>query len=214
MWSKTVGQGKVRRSVSARLRRAGWIVLLGTPLLAGGWMVSQRAVEEGALRRATSHFQRGEWQATLDALEPLRIRPLLSGVTRRQAAELYFRLGEDQKAHRILIGQKFHADDPADTHLKSLATKCQSAETLIRQADQSQNLRQRYELTRRAQAELPEAPRVLQRVVQAELALMLRDPKSEAATRFETDYTQLRVAAPQLANQVRSQAEAMAGEVR
>jgi hypothetical protein len=177
-------------------------------------MIFQRAVEDASLQRASLQFQRGEWQAALDSLEPLRARPLLSGLTRRRAAELYFRLGEDQKAHRLLVGQKFHPEDPADERLKALAAHCQRAEALIRQADQAKSPEQRYRLTRRAQQELPQAPHVLQRLVKEELALLLRQPESEAASRFETDYTQLRVAAPKLAAQVRTEAEALAGEVR
>lgn len=196
------------------LRTIWWCLALAIPLLLGGWMVAQRAAETGPLRRANAHLQRGEWYAALASLEPLRSRPLLSGLARRQAAELYLRLGEDQKGHQLLIGQKFHPNDPADARLKALATRCQRAEALIRQANQTKSLEQRYELTRQAQDEMPESPRVLQQLVRVELALMLKDPKSAAGSRFEPDYTQLRLAAPPLADQVRTEAEAMAGEVR
>lgn len=196
------------------LRRAGWVLVIACPLAAGAWVMAQRNAEEGVLRQAMAQFRRGEWQAASATLEPLHRRSLLSGPTRRQAAELYFRLGDDQKGHRLLLGLKFQPNDAADTRLKEWVVRSQRAEALIRRANGTKNPNQRFELTKQAHDELPEAPHVLQRLVREELALMLKDQKSEAAARFEEDYTQLRLAAPQLASEVRSEAEALVGEVR
>jgi hypothetical protein len=196
------------------LRKVGWVLVIACPLAAGAWTMAQRNAEEGVLRRATAQFQHGEWQAATATLEPLHRRSLLSVPARRRAAELYFRLGEDQKGHRLLLGLKFQANDPTDARLKEWVVRSQRAEALIRRANGMKSPLQRFELTKQAHDELPEAPHVLQRLVREELALMLKDPKSEAASRFEEDYTQLRLAAPQLATEVRSEAEALAGEVR
>src|SRR5438046_6437707 len=79
-----------------------WALVPLALLLAAAWMVSARAGEERILRSAGARLDRGESEAALAALEPLWHRPLPSRAARRQAAEIYFRLGEDKKGLAML----------------------------------------------------------------------------------------------------------------
>ncbi|HTE20124.1 MAG TPA: hypothetical protein VK689_17305, partial [Armatimonadota bacterium] len=85
-----------------------WLVLLVVvlPLVAAVAFVAWRAGEDALLGRARAQMARGELEAVDASLEPLRRRPLLSGEGRRGAAELYLRLGDDHKAHTLLLGQR------------------------------------------------------------------------------------------------------------
>jgi hypothetical protein len=180
-------------------RRLVWTLVLLAPLLAAGWIAAARATADSVIARAASHLERGEAEAASDALGSLPVRVLLSRDARRRAAALFFRLGEDRKGHALLLGEKLSERDPEDRHLRELSAHCRRAAAVLQQADRSSDPQERLRLARSAQAELPDSPQVLRRVVQEELVLMVRRPGGEPSSAFERDYTALRVKAPRLA---------------
>ena len=182
-----------------------WLVALVVllPLAAAVAFVVWRAGEDALLGRARAQMARGELEAVGATLEPLRRRPLLSGEGRRGAAELYLRLGEDHKAHSLLVGQRPDPRDPRDRRLQELSARCQRAAALLHRADRSRDPEERVLLARAAYRELPEAPRVLQRVVMEELLAVAktRDPGHNAAG--QQAYAELKQKAPGLAAELK-----------
>lgn len=191
------------------------VAILLIPLAAGAWVQSQRAAEEKVLSRAAAQMEQGRWEAARTTLNELRSRRFLSGSARHQGAALYFRLGEDRTAHTLLGPTRFDASDPRDVRLRDLAARCQRASALVKKSETATQPQDRLRLLREAQDELPESPHLLQRVVREELSAMLNgeetDPQETA--RFEEDYTQLRIAAPELAAEVRSEITALTGRM-
>jgi hypothetical protein len=182
-----------------RRRPSRWLLLLSLLLLPVA-LVSCRAQEEGALRQSAARLERGELEGALAALEPLLHRPLLSGGTRRQAAELYLRLGEDSRARDLLRGQRFDAKSADDTRLRDRIDRCRRASELLEQASHTVEPAERVRLVAEARQAVPESPRVLQRLVQEELLAMTRSPAPEASQAFEEGYRELRRKAPGLAD--------------
>src|SRR5205814_9730533 len=113
-----------------------------------------------------------EPEAALATLTPLSRRLFLSREARRRAAGLYFRLGADQEAHALLLGQPFNERDPEDLRLREWSGRCQRAAALLRRAGQSADPAERVRLARAAHAGLPDAPGVLQWLVHEELLAM------------------------------------------
>ena len=194
---------RARRVFSLDLRKAVLALLLFL-LLAAGWVVASRGTEDRILAAAEGHLRSGEPEAALGALEPLHGRPLLSSAARRRAAGFYFRLGEDRKAHALLRGQRFDTEDAEDLRLRDLAGRNYRAAQLLRRVERSHNPEERVRFLQAARKELPEAPRLLQRLVQEELLAMVRTGKPEHSAAFERDYLELRAMAPQLADEIKA----------
>lgn len=190
------------------------VVLLLIPLAAGAWIQSQRSAEAKVLSTVAAQMERGQWETARETLAALRSRRFLSGNARRLAAGFYFRLGEDRSGHELLGAAQFDPDNPEDVRLRELAARCQRAAALVARAEKASSPAGRLKLLREAQVELPESPLLLQRIVREELAEMVGATKSDPAAmaRFEEDYTQLRIAAPKLAAELRKEAAALAGK--
>lgn len=192
-------------------RRLLWILLILAPLVLGLGLVLWRSGEDALVARAAAQLRAGEWEASLATLQTLRRRPLLSSEGRRRGAELFFRLGEDQDGHTLLKGQRFDEKDPEDRRLKELTSRNLRAARLLEQAERARDPEDRLRLVRSAQIELPEAPRVLQRVVLEELAdVTAARSEAEAQKRVEEyleDYAELRRKAPSLAAAVKERHE-------
>jgi hypothetical protein len=135
---------------------------------------------------------------------------LLPGEQRRQAAELFFRLGEDRQAHRYLLGQHFDPHDPADVQLRELGIRCQRAALAVAQAAKVHG-EAKLRLLQEAHRQLPEAPDVFRQVVEAELARMVVQGDPAAEAEFTRDYAALRVHSPAGADTVKRNAAAASG---
>lgn len=200
-----------------KLRRFLLVLAFALPLLAGVGLVAWRSGEDLLLSRATQQFQADQWEASLNHLGALQKRPLLSSSGRRKAAELFFRMGEDQHGHALLRGQRFDEKDPEDQALRELTGRCLQAARLLEKADRAKNPVERLRHARAAHQEVPDAPRLLQRVVLEELAALTRarSPKeaAELSEAYVQDYAVLRQNAPTLAAEVRRQHEALQGRV-
>jgi hypothetical protein len=189
-----------------RRLRVGWrpvLIAAGIlPLTAVLALAGVRAGEESLLDAAAAHLRQGQPEAALGPLARLRDRRFLFVSTRRRAAVLYFRLGEDKEALRMLAGQKFDADDPNDLQLRQLSSKCLRAGKLLRQADGSRDPAERVTLVRKAVEEVPDSPRLLERAVQEELLAMTVPNGPDVDQEFSEDYAALRRKAPGLAKQL------------
>lgn len=192
--------GNSRRTL---LRRLAIVLVLLAPLAAALWMGSARWAEDRVLAAAQQRLESGQWEAALDALAPLQGRRALSREARRRAAEVYFRLGEDRKAHELLVGVPYREDSADDRRLRDLAARNQRAAKLLEQADRSRDPRKRLQLARQAREQLPEAPPILQRVIQEELMVMSRGASAEVSEEFSRDYTDLRAHAPRAADELK-----------
>jgi hypothetical protein len=203
------GGGERRRaSPAVGLKQARWLLWAGVlllPLLAAGWISASRTAEIRLLDRARAQLDGGDWEAALASLEPLSRRLLLSREARRKGAELLFRLGEDQKAHRLLGPEPFNKRIPEDLLLRERSIACQRAAHFLRKADQSRDPAERVRFTRIAHVELPESPRVLQRLVREELLAMAETGDREYSAGFEKDYAELRRKAPRMADQLKQE---------
>lgn len=200
-----------------KLRRLLLILLLAAPFLVGLSLVGWQSAEQGLVNRATAQFQAGEWEASLNSLATLQTRPLLSSAGRRRAAELFLRMGEDAHGHALLKGQRFDEQDPEDQKLRELTSRCVRAARLVEKADKSRDPAQRLEYLRAAQLELPDAPRLLQRVTLEELGALTRarspEEAAELSDAYLQDYAALRQKAPTLAAEVRRRHEALQARV-
>jgi hypothetical protein len=195
---------------SFRPRRLFWLIPI-LLLAAGAWKVAaMRQVEEAALSRAQAHFDRRELEAALEALQPFAERELRSSSGRRRAALLFFQLGEDRQAHRMLLLQRPEEKSTEDKLLQEWAARCQRAQNLANKADKLKDAKdfpQRRDLIEAALAETPDAPKLLQRLVEEDLLLMSVSKSDTASEQFSRDYLELRTKAPKLAAQVREGAE-------
>jgi hypothetical protein len=193
-----------------RARRLLWLIPL-LLLLGVAWQIaSMREVEETALARAQQHFDRRELEAALEALQPFTRREMRSSGGRRRAALLFFQLGEDRQAHRLLLLQRPDEKSQEDKTLQEWAARCQRAQNYANMADKlkaSKNFQQRRDLIEAALAETPDAPKLLQRLVEEDLMLMSVSKDPAGAEQFERDYLELRTKAPGLAAQVKEGAE-------
>jgi hypothetical protein len=187
-----------------------WLLVLLAPLLLGAAMVGWQSGEDAILQRAAATLERGQPEQALIDLKPLLRRPLLSSSARRRGAALYFRMGQDGRAHTLLRGQRYDGKDAADVELRTLAERCLKAGKALKAADRSNDAMERLRLVRSAQVELPDSPLVLQRVVLEELGALTLAPTPAEAERmteeFLQDYQALRMRAPSLADEVKRKA--------
>jgi len=196
------GQAAPRKR-GAPLRRFAVAVLLLAPVIIAAALVGSRWAEDRVLSTASANLNLGRWEPALSTLELLRGRKALSPEARRRTAELYFRLGEDSKAHQVLGGMAFDEKSTADQRLRELAGRNQRAASLLRRIDKTTDPIQRLKLARKAQQEVPESAGILQRVVQEELMVLSRGLDSEIAEAFDRDYTDLRAHAPSKADELK-----------
>ncbi len=195
--------------VSLRLRRnLLWIILLfvAAGMLSLGVWVSRASAEHAALiARAAHQLDAGELEAALHTTDSVGRRPLLPTPIRREVAALYFRLGEDIAAHNTLKGLPLRSEQAEDQDLLDWSSRCARSARLLAEADRSKDPVERVRLLRDARKELPDAPRVLQRLVLEELLAMSQtsDPTYEAA--FGMHYAELRQKAPGMAADVKRQ---------
>jgi hypothetical protein len=182
-----------------------WSLVPLALLLAAAWMVSARAGEGRIIQAAQARLDRGESEAALGALEPLWRRPLPSRASRRRAAEIYFRLGEDKKGLAMLADQPFSDRNAGDAHLRALSARCQRAALLVSEASGSKDSAARLRLFRAAAEEVPESPRVLHYLVREEwlASAFGDDPAVDRA--FRDDYLQLRQMAPRLSDALQAE---------
>lgn len=184
-------------------RRLLWLIPL-LLLLGGLWKVaSMREVEESILARAQRHFERRELEAALEALQPFTTRQMRSSSARRRAALLFFQLGEDRQGHRLLLLQRPDEKSEDDKLLQEWAARCQRAQNHLNEADKVKDPQQRRDLIEAALAETPDAPKLLQRLVEADLVLMGFNKSDAISEQFAKDYLELRTKAPKLAAQVK-----------
>lgn len=190
-----------------RARQLLWLIPL--VLLAGGlWKVaSMREVEDTALTRAQRHFDRRELEAALDSLQPFTTRQMRSSSARRRAALLFFQLGEDRQGHRLLLLQRPDEKSEDDKVLQEWASRCQRAQNHLNEAEKVKDPQERRDLIEAALGETPDAPKLLQRLVEADLVLMGFDKSDAVSEQFAKDYLELRTKAPKLAAQVKEGAE-------
>lgn len=193
--------------VSVRLRRnVLWIVLLlvaGLLLSAGVWVMRSSAENSVLLARAVRQLEAGELEAALHTTDSLGRRRLLPAPVRREVASLYFRLGEDIAGHNVLKGLPLRSEQAADQELLDWSSRCARTARLVEKAEQNEDPAARVRLLREARKELPDAPRLLQRLVLEELLAMSQtdDPGYEAA--FGMHYAELRQKAPEMAETVK-----------
>lgn len=190
-----------------RGRAVKWLVglvLLVVPLVAAGWVVRARMVEDAVLARAHAHLEAGDWGAASTALAGLPRGFLLSGDARRRAAALHFRLGEDRQAHQLLLGQRFEEKDAEDRRLRDLSARCQRVSVLLKQMEASRDPEERVRLLRQAREEVPEAPHLLRRLAQEELMAKVATGKEPYGQAFEDSYLELRARAPEEAEALKA----------
>jgi hypothetical protein len=197
------------------VRRGLWALAFLLPLAVGAGLIGWKSGEDAILDRASAQLRRGELERALGTLRPLPGRRFLSRAGRRRGAELFFRLGEDGVAHTLLQGQGFDPEDPEDQRLRDLGGRCLRAGHALRRADRTRSPQERLALLRPALKDLPEAPRLLQRVVIEELGAVI-SARSEAEARRRTDeylagYQELREKAPGLADEVKRRHEELLG---
>jgi hypothetical protein len=192
--------------LSSRVRWLLWLI----PFLflgAGAWKAaSMRQFEEATLIRAQQYFDRRELEAALEALQPFTQREMRSSDARRRAALLFFRLGEDQQAHRLLLLQRPDEKSEEDKTLQEWAARCQRAQNLLNKADKLKDPQARRDQVEAALTESPDAPKLLQRLVEEDLILMSMSKDKAASDQFARDYLELRTKAPKLAKQVKQAA--------
>ena len=188
-------------------RRLLWLIPL-LLLIGGVWKVAtMHDFEEAVLQRSQRHFERRELEAALEALQPFTERRQLSESARRRAALLFFQLGEDQQAHRMLLLERPQAKDEADRELQAWAARCQRAQNLVKKADKLTDFRRRRAIIEAALSETPDAPKLLQRLVEEDLMLMTVSKDEVVTEQFQRDYLELRTKAPKLAAKVKEGAE-------
>ena len=194
-----------------RARRKMWpawaVAALIVPAAGIFLLARHRAAAEGPLRTAASAMRGGQWDAARAALGGLPGPLLLPGGQRRQAAELFFRLGEDRQAHRYLLGQHFDPRDPGDVRLRELGIRCQRAALAVAQAEKAHG-DAKLRLLREAHEQLPEAPDLFRQLVESELARMVVRGDAAAEAEFTRDYASLRLHSPSAADTVKRNAAA------
>lgn len=192
------------------IRRLLWLIPL-LALLGVAWQVAgMRGFEESVLARAQQHFQRRELEAALEALQPFTDRRMVSSPARRRAALLFFQLGEDRQAHRMLLLQRPDDKSEDDRTLQEWSARCQRAQNHLNQADKLKDPQLRREHVEAALAETPDAPGLIRRLVEEDLVLMSVSGGAAgkaAAEQFARDYMELRSKAPKLAAAVKAGAE-------
>jgi hypothetical protein len=190
-----------------RPKRLVWLlILVAAPLLAAGWLTLARIAEDAVLNQAQARLDAGHWEDAADSLARFHTGRALSSEGRRRAALLYFRLGEDHKAHELLARVPFRKEDSEDQRLREWSARNQRAAALLQKADSAPDPGKRLELLQKAREEVPEAPGILERVVQVELMVMARTPKAVDEA-FQRDYTELRTTAPRRAAELRRKVE-------
>ncbi len=189
-----------------------WLTPVIALAAAGFLLASGRGAEVRLLAQARQALDMGNAEGAESALTELVRRPLLSERAREAGAELFFRLGEDHAAHALLKGAAPDPRNPRDRRLRELAARCQRAAADLSRADRAPQPDDRLRLARSAERETPEAPRVLERVVDEELLVMSRRESPEVSAAFEQDYARLRLTAPHLATRVKDRVAAAVGE--
>ncbi|MFN3653146.1 MAG: hypothetical protein ACK47B_26495 [Armatimonadota bacterium] len=180
------------------------LLLVVLPLVAAGWVVRARIVEDDILARAQTRLEAGHWGAASQALRELPRGFLLSGDARRRAAALHFRLGEDRQGHQLLVGQRFDDKDPADRRVRDLSARCQRVSLLLKQVEASRDPEERVRLLRQARDEVPEAPHLLRRLAQEELLASVATGREQYQQAFEQAYLELRARAPEEADALKT----------
>lgn len=153
--------------------------------------------------QARALLESKQWEASGNALGGLDGRRFVSRRARWDAAELYFRLGEDRKAHQMLAGIPFHEGDARDREMRELSSRNLRASSLLSQAETAPDVLGRLRLIRKARNEVPESPAILARLVQEELLAITHGGETEEQGAFESDYTLLRRAAPRAAAELK-----------
>lgn len=193
-------------------RRVLLFLVIALPLLLAGGMVAWRGGEDAILRAARGELERKNLDRAAAILEPIRKRPLLSAEGKRQAAAMFFQLGEDHKAHTLLVGQRFVGEDAEDRNLKELSARSQRVALLFQKAQRLKDPQEEFRLAQEARKELPDSPRVLQWVVLAGVHAQAsaRNPRQagELEQEYLTAYAELRDKAPNTAAETRKQLEA------
>lgn len=189
-----------------------WTAAFLLPAIAAlGWM-GARFQEDQALRQAAARLDQGAYEDAAAVMQQVAARPFLTPPARRRAAELLCRLGYDGQAQRLLRGLRFLDNDPQDRRIRALGARAQKAAVLLARAERTAAARERLKLAQEAQILLPEAPRVLQRVVLERLLVLSESPADAAQLQqFEEEYTALARHAPALAAEVLESARRLQG---
>ncbi|MBM3457890.1 MAG: hypothetical protein FJX77_05090 [Armatimonadetes bacterium] len=196
-----------RPAAARRAVRAGLAALVLLAILTPTIWSGLRSGEEAVLREARRALAAGEPERADQILERSRGRVFLTPSERRAAAELYCRLGRDQEAQRLLTGLEFHEANAEDRRLREWGARLQKAAVLLRRAEREKNPEVRLRLAREAWELLPEAPRLLERVVLEELQVLSRVPQRDQKLlrEFEEDYAALTRQAPKTAARVKAE---------
>jgi hypothetical protein len=199
----------------ARWSSLRWIAVIAGVLLPVGVVAGAAGIrggEDSLLATASARLEAGELEPALAVLQRLESRRILSPSARRSGALMLFRLGEDRRAHDLLLGIQFREDSSEDVRLQEWSARCQRASALFVRLETETDPDQRVDLARQAVLELPDAPGVLQRAAQESLLAMVHTGSPEHAEAFEQDYLELRRKAPSLAAELQERLQGLAAE--